>query len=90
MAVTNCRLPCVLFTKVYALYSIIKPLMFALKDKESRSRTLFHDVPENRIVETLANFGIQKHMLLTDMGGSLEFGQRDWIASRRAAEMEEI
>lgn len=69
---------------------IIKPLMFALKDKESRSRTLFHDVPENDITQVLSSYGIQKDMLPTDMGGSLVLDQSDWIASRRAAELEEI
>lgn len=70
---------------------IIKPLMFALKDRESRSRTLFHDVPAIDIIDILAKFGIGKDMLPTNMeGGTVELNLRDWIAERRAIELEEI
>ena len=72
------------------VHRIIKPIIFALKDKESRSRTLFHDVPEGMIHEVLSSYGIKKDMLPTDMGGTLQFNQCAWIANRRAAELQEI
>ena len=72
------------------VYRILKPILYAVKDKESRSRSLFHDVPESKIFDVLSSYGINKDMLPTDMGGTLQFGQCEWIASRRAAELEEI
>jgi len=70
--------------------TIMKPIYFAMTDKRNRSRTLFHTVPESKIVDTLSNYGILGSMLPTEMGGTLEFSQSDWIAQRRALEMEEI
>lgn len=70
---------------------IIKPLMFALKDRESRQRTLFHDVPASEIINILAKYGIDKDMLPTYMvGGTLELNLLEWITERRAIELEEI
>jgi len=68
----------------------VKPVIMAVKSKSSRSRTLFHDVPEDEIVETLSTYGIFDSMLPTEMGGTLRFSQSEWIAQRRALEMEEI
>jgi hypothetical protein len=72
------------------VHRFVKPVIFALKDKESRSRTLFHDVPESELFDVLSSYGIAKDMMPTDMGGNLEFDQSEWIANRRAAELEEI
>ena len=69
---------------------IIKPIMMALKSKSSRCRTLFHNVPESEIVDVLAGYGILASMLPTEMGGTLQFSQSEWIAKRRALELEEI
>jgi hypothetical protein len=59
-------------------------------DKRIRSRTLFHDVPESQIVDILSSYGILKEMLPTEMGGTVRLNQAEWMASRRAAEREEI
>jgi len=69
---------------------VLKPILFALKDKESRSRTVFHDGTESEIIAALSEYGINKDMLPTEMGGSLVFRQSEWIDNRRAAELEEI
>jgi hypothetical protein len=66
----------------------MKPIFFAMADKFTRSRTKFHDVPESAIAESLSSYGILT--LPTEMGGSLQFSQAEWIAQRRAIEMEEI
>jgi len=59
-------------------------------DTRGRSRIAVHDVPENENAEALSDYGIEKHMLPTEMGGSFEFNPSEWIANRRAAEMEEL
>lgn len=69
---------------------VLKPILFAAAVKESRARTLIHTVPESELLSVLSEYGIQKDMLPTEMGGSLEFDQSEWIANRRAAELEEI
>jgi len=69
---------------------ILKPIVFATKDKEARARTLFHTVPEGQLLSVLSNYGLEKDMLPTDVGGSMKFDQRSWIEDRRAAELEEI
>lgn len=58
--------------------------------KGARSRSIMHDVPEDAIVEVLSHYGIFKNILPTEMGGSLEMNQADWLAHRRAVELEEI
>ena len=58
--------------------------------KEFRSRTVAHDVSETNILHVLSNYGIEKESLPTEMGGSFLLDQSEWIANRRAAELEEI
>jgi CRAL/TRIO domain len=69
---------------------IIKPIVNALMDKHARSRALMHNVPESEILDVLSSYGIQKDMLPTEMGGTVLLDQAQWIASRRAAELEDI
>jgi len=69
---------------------ILKPIVFATKDKEARARTLIHTVPMSKILSVLSDYGIERDMLPTDMGGSLKFDQYLWIENRRAVELEEI
>jgi hypothetical protein len=61
-------------------------------DKAARCRTLYHDVPASEILGVLADYGILKDMLPTSMGGTIDLDawQKEWIARRRAIEMEEI
>jgi len=72
------------------LVRILKPIVKALMDKESRARLLMHAEREGEILDVLSRYGIQKDMLPTEMGGTIVLNQADWIAQRRAAEMEEI
>ena len=62
----------------------------AVMDKWLRSRFEIHDVPECEIVQVLAEYGIQSDMLPTHIGGKVQLNQLEWIANRRAIEMEEI
>lgn len=68
----------------------IKPIVLALMHKELRSRFFIHDVPEGEILASLAPYGLEKDMLPTKMGGTVELNVSDWIEMRRAIEMEEI
>lgn len=61
-----------------------------MKDKESRLRTIIHTVPESELLPALAEYGILESVLPTDIGGSLNFDQSEWIVQRRAIEMEEL
>jgi len=70
--------------------SLAKPVVLALLSKEERSRLKFHDVPECDVIETLAGYGILNDMLPTEMGGSVQLDQSEWIANRRAVELEEL
>lgn len=72
------------------VFRIIKPILNAMTDRRGRSRMVIHDVPENTLLEALSGYGIMKNMLPTEMGGTVQPNQAEWIASRRAAEMEEI
>jgi CRAL/TRIO domain len=69
---------------------IIKPIINALMGKRNRARQLLHDVPESQLLEVLSDYGIHKEMLPTEMGGTVELDQAEWIAKRRAAELMEI
>jgi hypothetical protein len=49
-----------------------------------------HDVAETEILEVLSQYGLEKAMLPTLMGGTVELNLEEWIANRRAVEMEEL
>ena len=67
---------------------IIKPIVFAFMKKRIRSRNIIHDVPESDILDVLEDYGILKDRLPTEMGGDLTFSQSEWLANRRAVELE--
>lgn len=71
------------------LMLFLKPVMLALMSKEARARLKFH-VAESELLEALCGYGILGSMLPTEMGGTVELNQSEWIASRRAVELEEI
>lgn len=67
-----------------------RKIIHAFTDKWTRTRTLMHDVPASEIISELSKYGIVESMLPTSMGGTFQLDQAEWIAGRRAAEMEEI
>jgi len=75
-------------TVLSGLFAVI--VLFALTNKQVRSRVVFHDVPESDIVDSVAEYGILRDMLPTLMGGTVELNMSEWIANRRAIEMEEL
>jgi hypothetical protein len=84
IAARHCYLPSV-FVK------IMKYVLNALMDKRGRSRMLMHDVAtESELLDVLSSYGIEKYMLPTEMGGTVLLNQAEWIASRRASELEDI
>jgi hypothetical protein len=68
----------------------LRPIIHCIMDKDMRSRVQFHDVPETDIAQSLCKFGILESMLPTHMGGRVVINQSEWIANRRASELEEI
>lgn len=72
------------------LLRIMRPICLAMLDKRARSRIMFHDGPESQIVDGLAAYGIESYMIPKQMGGTLNFSQKEWLANRRAVELEEI
>ena len=70
---------------------VIKLIVNAMLDKHGRSRVLMHDVAtESELLDVLCSYGIEKYMMPTEMGGAVLLNQAEWIASRRAAELEDI
>lgn len=69
---------------------VVVPVVNALIDTWSRSCTRVHNVPPHDIVRTLLAYGIEKEMLPTIVGGTVELDASEWIAQRWAAEMEEL
>lgn len=67
---------------------LAKPIIHSFVSKEFRARTLAHSASESDIPQALWKYGI--HQLPTQMGGNVILDQEDWIADRRAAELEEI
>ncbi len=55
-----------------------------------RTRNTMHDVIPAKLADSLSPFGITKDMLPMHMGGTIQLNPSDWIAERRAIEMEEI
>ena len=68
----------------------MKPIIYALLDRTRRSRLVIHDVGETEILEALSQYSLEKAMLPTQMGGTVELNLEEWIANRRAVEMEEL
>jgi hypothetical protein len=69
---------------------IMQPVLMALMDRPSRSRIQVHNVPQSEIANALSRYGIKRSMLPTEMGGTVHLNPFEWIANRRAVEMEEI
>lgn len=71
---------------------VVKPLLLATMGKAGRCRHTTHDVPKNGMFETMNEFGIEREMLPTSVGGTVDLDK--WlpvfIAQRRAIEMEEL
>jgi hypothetical protein len=72
------------------LVRILKPLMKALMNKETRQRFLVHSARPDGILGVLSEYGIPPEVLPAEMGGAIQLDQSEWIATRRAIEMEEI
>lgn len=68
---------------------VVFPIFSALQSEQSRTRTIWHDVPESDILSALSAYGITKDMLPTEFGGTIQLNPSEWIAQRRALEMEE-
>ncbi len=69
---------------------VVFPIVSALQSKRCRTRSVWHDVPELEILSALSEYGITGDMLPTEFGGSIQLNPSEWIAHRRAMEMEEI
>jgi hypothetical protein len=67
-----------------------KPIIYALMNKQTRSRSVIHDVPDSLIIQDLSIYGILKDMLPIEMGGTIPLNQSEWIFNRRALEIDEI
>jgi len=67
----------------------LKPILNALMDTNARSRTILHDVPEDKIINDLSRYGILNFMLPTEMGGTVQHDADEWFARRYAAELVE-
>jgi hypothetical protein len=63
---------------------IFKPVVFSLMDMRTQSCTLVHYVPNSQILDDLSSYGILKNVMPTEMGGTIQLDQSEWIASRRA------
>lgn len=68
----------------------VLPIIRALAGPWMRAREIVHNVPESEITNALSEYGIEKEMLPTEMGGTVELNVSEWIAQRRALEMEEL
>lgn len=72
------------------LLRLIVPVLRGLVNRWFRVRVQIHDIPGSEIAIALAEYGIKRDMLPTELGGTLELNPCEWIARRRAIEMEEL
>jgi hypothetical protein len=69
---------------------VVAPIISALQGKKTRTRTVWHDVPEYEVLSALSEYGITGEMLPKEFGGSIKANISRWIAHRKATEMEEL
>lgn len=72
------------------LRRVVKPILLSLMSRTQRSRRLIHEGSESEVLQVLSSYGLDKSMLPTEMGGTVKLNLSEWIANRRAIEMEEI
>lgn len=72
------------------VFRTVMPIIHALLNRWFRSRVLVHNVSPESIMNVLREYGILPEMLPAKMGGTLDLDTDEWIAQRRAAEMEEL
>jgi hypothetical protein len=87
-----CRFDCFhCFSETKFLFHIFRPIVSALQSKESRARTVWHsNVPGRGILPVLSEYGITGDMVPTELGGTIQLNPSEWVAHRRAIEMEEL
>ena len=67
----------------------IKPIINALVDMHMQSHNLML-ATKSKLPDVLSSYGIERHMLPTGLGGSVHLDQAKWIASQRAAELQDV
>jgi hypothetical protein len=71
------------------LSKLLRPVLFAAMLVQTRIRVVTHD-EEKELVDDLSQYGILKDMIPTEMGGTFVVNRSEWMANRRALEMEEL
>ena len=66
------------------LFEYLVPVLMVLFGPTIRKRYVPHGGTEEKFLEELAKFGIDKKVLPVHMGGKLEFSHVDWLEERRS------
>lgn len=69
---------------------IVKPIIHSFMSKDLRARTFQHDESEDEMIGVLNTYGINAEMIPRQIpGGKLEIDDKEWVANRRAEELEQ-
>jgi CRAL/TRIO domain len=66
-------------------FNVIFPIIKLLMGERLRKRTLVHGGSEEKVLETMATFGLTKDRLPEEFGGDIGPFHQEWLASRHAA-----
>jgi hypothetical protein len=60
----------------------ILPIWLALADRDSRCRTLVHDVQDSQLMNVLSGYGLSEEVVPTELGGKCQLDQHAWVEKR--------
>lgn len=65
---------------------VMKPIAFALLDKDTRARAILHLERDDALLEQLGKYGIGKEAVPAEMGGCCQHRHQGWLDIRRTVE----
>lgn len=72
------------------LNQLIKPVGFALMDKEIRTRMVLTTLVDDTALEHLEKYGLTRDVVPVEMGGECHVNHEEWLAKRRELENRKI
>ena len=80
------NLVCMHICHAPTFFNIVYPIMKFIMGKEIRLRTKMHSGSEEKVLQELEHYGIQRRLVLKSMGGGYDLKVEEWLTYRQQVE----